>query len=108
MTMNSWKSILLSACLPPLMMLAIGTGRTRALDAADVAVERQVVGRGRGFGGGQADAQDRVGAELSLVGVPSASISARSKPDLVGRIASDGDFGQHGVDVGDRLGHAFA
>ena len=30
-TMNSWKSILLSACLPPLMMLAIGTGRTRAL-----------------------------------------------------------------------------
>ena len=31
MTMNSWKSILLSACLPPLMMLAMGTGRTRAL-----------------------------------------------------------------------------
>ena len=30
MTMNSWKSIGLSACSPPLMMFIIGTGRTCA------------------------------------------------------------------------------
>ena len=27
--MNSWKSIGLSACMPPLMMFIIGTGSTR-------------------------------------------------------------------------------
>jgi hypothetical protein len=31
MTMNSWKSTLLSACAPPLRMFIIGTGRRRAL-----------------------------------------------------------------------------
>jgi len=30
MTLNSWMSIGLSACLPPLMMFIIGTGRVRA------------------------------------------------------------------------------
>jgi hypothetical protein len=30
MIMNSWKSIGLSACAPPLMMFIIGTGNTRA------------------------------------------------------------------------------
>ena len=30
MIMNSWKSIGLSACTPPLTMFIIGTGRTRA------------------------------------------------------------------------------
>ena len=31
MIMNSWKSIGLSACTPPLTMFIIGTGRTRAV-----------------------------------------------------------------------------
>ena len=31
MIMNSWKSTVLSACLPPLRMFIIGTGRTLAL-----------------------------------------------------------------------------
>ncbi len=30
MIMNSWKSIGLSACTPPLMMFIIGTGNSRA------------------------------------------------------------------------------
>ena len=30
MIMNSWKSVESSACLPPLMMFAIGTGKVRA------------------------------------------------------------------------------
>ncbi len=29
-TMNSWKSMALLACAPPLMMFIIGTGMTRA------------------------------------------------------------------------------
>ena len=31
MTMNSWKSVLSSACLPPLRMFAMGTGSVRAI-----------------------------------------------------------------------------
>ena len=31
MIMNSWMSTLLSACWPPLMILAIGTGMSRAI-----------------------------------------------------------------------------
>ena len=46
MIMNSWKSIGLSACAPPLMMFIIGTGSSRADGAADIAVERQA-GRDR-------------------------------------------------------------
>ena len=46
--MNSWMSIGLSACTPPLTMFIIGTGSVRANDAADIAVERQAeLGRRR-------------------------------------------------------------
>ena len=41
MIMNSWKSTVLSACLPPLRMFISGTGRTRGVGAAEVAVQRQ-------------------------------------------------------------------
>ena len=52
--MNSWKSTLLSACLPPLRMFIIGTGSTWAAVAAEVAVQRQaLLGRG-GLRDGQA------------------------------------------------------
>jgi hypothetical protein len=44
MIMNSWMSIGLSACAPPLMMFIIGTGRTCADGAADIAVKRQAGG----------------------------------------------------------------
>ena len=109
MTMNSWKSILLSACLPPLMMLAIGTGRTRALAPADVAVERQPVRGGGGLGGGQADAEDGVGAELPLVRRCRRRRSARGRgPTWSAGVAADDHLGQRVVDVGDGLGDALA
>ena len=48
-------------------MFIIGTGRVRGRDAADIAVERHVrLGGGR-LGAGEADAEDRVGAEPALV-----------------------------------------
>ena len=62
-TMNSWKSTLLSAWAPPLSTFIIGTGSTRARLAAEIAPQRQaLLGRLR-VGGGQRDAEDRVGAE---------------------------------------------
>ena len=65
--MNSWKSTVLSACAPPLSTFIIGTGRTCARLAAEVAPQRQaLLGRG-GVRGGQRDAEDRVGAEARLV-----------------------------------------
>ncbi len=44
-----------------------GDGQDPGVDAAEVAVERQARGDGGGLGGGEADAEDRVGAELPLV-----------------------------------------
>ena len=66
--MNSWKSTLLSACLPPLRMFIIGTGSVVGAGAAEIAVERQPDRLGRGLGDGHRDAEDGVGAELGLVG----------------------------------------
>ena len=83
-------------------------GQHAGVGAADVAVQRQAVGRGGRLGGGQADAQDRVGAELPLVGRAVGRDQRAVQPDLVGRIATHGDLGQRRVDVGHRLGHAFA
>ena len=70
MTMNSWKSVESWACLPPLRMLNIGTGRVRAPDTAEVAVQRQVVRGGRRVGAGERHAEDGVGAQRALVGRP--------------------------------------
>ena len=66
--MNSWKSIGLSAWTPPLTMFIIGAGSTRAVRAADIAVERQAGGLRRRLGDRERDAEDGVGAELRLVG----------------------------------------
>ena len=68
MIMNSWKSIGLSACTPPLTMFIIGTGSSRADGAADIAVERRAVRDRRGLGGRERDAEDGIGAEPALVG----------------------------------------
>ena len=65
--MNSWKSTVLSACLPPLRMFIIGTGSTRGVRPADVAVQRQAERVRGGVGGGHRHAEDGVRAELALV-----------------------------------------
>ena len=70
MTMNSWKSTLVSACAPPLRMFIIGTGSVNALVAverADVPVERHVPRRARRRAQRRhRDAEQRVGAEPAL------------------------------------------
>ncbi len=68
MTMNSWKSVESAACLPPFRMLNIGTGSVRGPCTTEIAVERQVVRGRRGVRARQRDTEDRVRAELALVG----------------------------------------
>jgi len=70
MIMNSWKSMELSACTPPLMTLNCGTGRTWALAPPDGAVERELELRGGGPGDRQGDGEHGVGAESPLSGGP--------------------------------------
>ena len=67
MIMNSWKSIGLSACAPPLMMFIIGTGSTCAFGPAEIAIERKARRRRGGLRDGERDAEDRVRAEPALV-----------------------------------------
>ena len=83
-------------------------GQDAGVGTADIAVEGQSVGRGGGLGGGQADAQDRVGTQLPLVGRAVGGDHGAVEPDLVGRIATHDDLGEHGVDVVDGLGDALA
>ena len=77
-TMNSWKSILLSACLPPLMILAIGTGR-RVVCAPPRYLYR---GSPRYSAAALATAMDTpkmaLAPSLALFSVPSSSIMVRS------------------------------
>jgi hypothetical protein len=66
--MNSWKSVEFTACLPPLRMLKNGNRQDAGAHAAQIPVERHLVVRGDRVRGGQRDAEDRVGAEIALVG----------------------------------------
>ena len=84
MTMNSWKSTLLSAWAPPLRMFIIGTGSTRAavraaVEPGEVLVERHAAPRPRAA---RASAIETPSSALApsrpLFGVPSSSIIALS------------------------------
>ena len=107
--MNSCRSIEFSACAPPLITFSIGTGSTRALVAAEVAVERDAgLGGGR-LRGGERDAEDRVRAEPALVRrsveldqspVERGLVARRSAPTHARR--------ELAVDVRDRLRDALA
>jgi len=66
-SMNSWKSMPLSAWAPPLITLSIGNRHEASADAAEIGVERQAGVVGRGAGDGQRHREDRVGAERGLV-----------------------------------------
>ena len=68
MIMNSWKSMGLSACTPPLTMFIIGTGSKLRLGAADIAIKRQARRHRRRLGHRQRNAQNGVGAQPRLVG----------------------------------------
>src|SRR5262249_16545244 len=105
----------LSACLPPLMILAIGTGRMRAL------VPPRYRYSGRPWAAAAALAAARLTPRIALapsfplLGVPSAWIKARSKPTWsagsrpsAAWAATVGARGQHRVHMGDRLRYALA
>ncbi len=68
MIMNSWMSIGLSACTPPLMMIHHRHRSSEAWLPADIAIEWQASFVGRRFGDRQRHAEDGVGAQPALVG----------------------------------------
>ena len=69
-------------------------GQDPGVGAAEVAVERQAAAGRGGLGGGEADAEDRVGAELPLVLGAVGGDHRAVEPDLVGGVAADDDLGQ--------------
>ena len=101
MTMNSWTSIALSACAPPLMTFIMGRGSTQAPNAAHVTPERQAhVVRGR-LGAGEADAKNRVRPKPALVVAAVKLAKEAVDRDLVEGVAAAqcvGDLAVHGCD----------
>ena len=89
-TMNSCRSIELSACTPPLITFSIGTGSVVALVAAEVAEERHACVGGGGLRGRERDAEDRVRAEPALVRRPVELDQRAVERLLVGRVAARG------------------
>src|SRR5207244_3969778 len=101
-TMNSCRSIELSAWTPPLITFSIGTGPAKKREDRD-----RPFGR-RGLRGRQRDTEDRVRAESALVRRPVKLDQGAVEPGLVEGIAAADGLGDLAVDVGDRLGDALA
>ena len=78
-------------------------GQDPGVDAAEVAVERQARGDRGGLGGGEADAEDRVGAQLALVLGAVGGDQGGVEGALLGGVHADGGLGERAVDVGHRL-----
>ena len=79
MTMNSWKSTLLSACAPPLRMFIIGTGSSVRRGAAEVAIQRQALLRRRPRARPRSETpRIALAPSFDLFAVPSSSISVAS------------------------------
>ena len=77
-TMNSWKSTLLSACLPPLRMLAIGSGRTFARGPPRYAYKGRPLDSAAAFAAAILTASIALAPSLPLLFVPSSSIMVLS------------------------------
>ena len=96
MIMNSWKSIDVVGVHAAVEDVHHRHGQHVGVRAADVAVQRQLELVGRGLGDGEADAEDRVGAEPGLVvgavevdelGVDRAAARARRRPSSASAIS---------------------
>ena len=86
----------------------MGVGRMLAVDAAEIAVERNLEGLGHGAGAGHGDGQDGVGAELALVGGAIESDHGLVDEALVGGIHAFDFGGDDGFDIGNGLENALA
>ena len=114
MTMNSWKSTLLSAWAPPLRMFIIGTGRVLpatspacGVEARQVCVERST-GRNRtGPRERHRHTERRVCAKTSLVGRAVERDHLLVHGALI-TVTTDDRFRDLAVDVPNRLEDAFS
>ncbi len=107
-TMNSCRSIELSAWTPPLITFSIGTGRCRRVLAAEVAEERHVGVGGSRLRRRERNAEDRVGAEPSLVRRPVELDQCAVEVLLVGHVGAADRLRDLAVDVCDRGRDALA
>ena len=76
--MNSWKSTVLSACLPPLITFMQGTGQEARIRAAQISVERQAMSVAAARAAAIDTASIAFAPNLALLGVPSSAIMAAS------------------------------
>ena len=114
-TMNSWKSTLVSAWAPPLRMLHIGTGSRSARAPPTIAWRSAPMCSKSGTRSSAAAArraaidtrERRVGAEPALVGGAVEGDHRLVERGLVQLLADD-RLGDLAVDVGDRRPHALA
>ncbi len=83
-------------------------GHAPGADAADVAVEGQAGLEGCGASGSQADAEDRVGAEVRLVRCAVDGAERAVDRDLVVGLVAEQPVEDRTVDVRDRRGDALA
>ncbi len=67
MIMNSWKSIGASECAPAFRMFIIGTGKTLAFVAAEIAKQRKILGRGSGMRDRERNAKQCIRAQILFV-----------------------------------------
>ena len=90
-------------------MFNIGTGSVRAIDAAQIAVQRHAKIFGGSLGNGHAHGQNGIGAQLALGFRPIQILHhVLVDGDLVGSFHADQFVGNDVVDVVDCLEHALA
>ena len=106
--MNSWKSTLESAWRAAVEDVHHGRGQDAGVDAAEVAVERELERGGRGAGAGHGDGEDGVGAELGLVLGAVDGDHGGVDEALVGGVHAGEFGGEDGLDVLDGVEDAFA
>ncbi len=90
------------------MMFIIGTGSTRRIHPAQVAIERNLQGVGRGPRAGHGDRQDRIGAQLSLVLRAVQRNHGGIDQALVGRIHARQFGGHHALHIFYGVQHSLA
>ena len=103
MTMNSWRSTLLSACEPPLMMFIIGTGSVTAPSPPRWRYSGTPADAAAACALASDDAEQRVRAEPALVvGAVELEHDRVDRP-LIPGVLADQRVAELPVDVGHRL-----
>ena len=108
MIMNSWKSTLRVGMRAAVEHVQHGRGQNAGVDAAEIAIERNLQRLRHGARGGHGDGEDGIRAQLALVGGAVERDHGLVDEALIGGVHAFELGGDHGFHVGDGLQHAFA